>query len=295
MAPGARASSSTPKAVEVGPEVRLVRVRLADFADLAPDGDRDPLGLQLADERGDLGSDRVVDLLFQVDGRLVEVDQGGAVDVDVEVARGDRVAAGLADLLGHRLGVRGVLLGVELVVVALDEDWTDPARRDGAGEDVGRVLEDPLPRVGLLRAGELQDHRPDGLRLRRLEHLSRRVEGVHPDVDGRDGEAGELAPRARGVEVLDAGRAGAQRLACLPDDPAGGLDGRGILGEGLGPGEVFDRPGTECRLVGDDDAVALDAGAAVEKGDQLRDGGGDGGHGARSPVRGARPRPRWIG
>ena len=56
------------------------------------------------------------------------------IDVDVAVAGVDRESAGPADLLGHRLGVRGVLLGVELVVVALDEDRALPARGDRAGE-----------------------------------------------------------------------------------------------------------------------------------------------------------------
>ena len=148
-------------AVEVGAQLRDRRVLGPDLADLAADADRDPVRLERPDERGQLGRAPVVLALLLVDVRLREVDERRGVDVDVAVARVDREAAGAPDLLGHRLGVGRVLLGVELVVVALDEDRTAPACGDRAGEDRRRVVDRALERVGLLAPGELEDDRAD--------------------------------------------------------------------------------------------------------------------------------------
>ena len=54
-------------------------------------------------------------------------------------------------LLGHRLLVGGVFLGVELVVVALDEDRAGASRPAMPGEDGRRVVDRALERVGLAR------------------------------------------------------------------------------------------------------------------------------------------------
>src|SRR5205085_1714251 len=107
--------------VEIGPQVVGRRVLLADLADLASHDDRDVGWFVLPDERGQLRLTSVVLPLLLVDRGLAEVDEGGAVDVDVAIARRDRVHARLADLAGHLLRILGVLAGVELVMVALNE------------------------------------------------------------------------------------------------------------------------------------------------------------------------------
>ena len=107
-APGATPVQLAFVAVEVRPQLLLGRVLLADLADLAADADGQPVWLELADQRRQLGCALVVLALLEVDGRLGQVDQGRAVDVDVAVADLERLAAGRPDLLGHLLGVGGV-------------------------------------------------------------------------------------------------------------------------------------------------------------------------------------------
>ncbi len=206
-APVAAAVQLAPEAVEIGPQLRLRRVLLADLADLPTDADRQPGRLQLPDESGQLGGPLVVRPLLVVDRGAGEVDQGGAVDVDVPVADLDRLATGAPDLLGHLLRVGRVLPGIELVVIALDEDGAGPARGDRPGQDAGHVLDRPLEGVGLLAPGELQDDGPDVGGGGRLVDGPGHVEGLGADVDRRDGEAADLAAGPGKVELLDAGRA----------------------------------------------------------------------------------------
>ena len=207
---------------EVGQQVGDGGVLGADLADLAAHADRDPVGLERADEGGQLGRAGVVLALLLVDVRLGEIDQRRRVDVDVAVAGVDRQPAGAPDLLGHRLGIGGVLLGVELVVIALDEDRAAPAGRDRAGEHGRGVVDRALERVRLLAPGELEDDRADVGGGGRLEDGPRHVEGLGPKVDRRHGEPRHLAARPRLVETLDAGRAGAELLARRPDQPLRG-------------------------------------------------------------------------
>ena len=185
-----------PIAVEIGAQLGHGRVLGPDLADLATDADRDAVGLERPDERRQLGRAQVVLALLLVDGRLREVDQRRGVDVDVAIAGVDREPAGAPDLLGHRLGVGGVLLGVELVVVALDEDRPLPARGDRPGQDRGRVVDRALERVGLLAPGQFEDDRADIGRGRRLVDRPGHVEGLGAQVDRRHGEARDLATRA---------------------------------------------------------------------------------------------------
>ena len=277
-APGRRRVELRLEAVEVGPQLGLGRVLLADLADLAADADRDPVGLELADQGGQLGRPLVVLALLEVDVRLRQVDEGRAVDVDVAVAGGDRLAAGRPDLLGHLLGIGLVLRGVELVVVALDEDRVLPARGDRPGQDARRVFGRALERVGLLAPGELEDHGADAVALGDLEDRPGHVEGLGAQVDRRHGEPVDLAPGAGEIEVLDAGRVGAELEAGLPDQPAGRLDRRIILGEGRCPGEVADRRRAERRLVGDDEPAVADRRCRREQGEEPGDRFSDGGH-----------------
>ncbi len=106
--------------------------------------------------------------------------------------------------LGHGVGVDRVLLGVELVVVALDEHGTAPARGDGTREHAGDVLAGPLVGVFLLASCQLED---DGSRVegrRRLRDDACHVEHLGPDVDGRHREPVYLAPAPGHVQVVDA-------------------------------------------------------------------------------------------
>ena len=157
-----------------------------------------------ADERGDLGGPRVVDALLLVDRRLDEVDQRRGVDVDVAVADGDRLAGQPPHALGRRLRVGRVLLGVELVVVALDEDRRRPAGRDGARQHAGDVLAGPLVGVLLLAAGELEDDRADIASRGGPERGRGHVEDLRAQVEGRHREAADLAATTGHVELVDA-------------------------------------------------------------------------------------------
>ena len=63
-----------------------------------------------------------VDRLLLVERGLFEIDQSGGVDVDVEVAGGDFLADQVLQRFDLLVAIRaGVLLGVELDVIALEE------------------------------------------------------------------------------------------------------------------------------------------------------------------------------
>jgi len=82
-------------AVEVGFELVRCGVLLADLADLAADADGHAVGLERADEGGQLGRAHVVLTLLGIERGMRKVHQSRAVDVDVPVAGGDGVAAAL--------------------------------------------------------------------------------------------------------------------------------------------------------------------------------------------------------
>ncbi len=81
-----------PVAVEIGAQLLLGRVLLADLADLTADADDDAVALRFADERRDLRRALIVDALLLVDRRQRQVDERRRVDVDVAVADRDRLA-----------------------------------------------------------------------------------------------------------------------------------------------------------------------------------------------------------
>ena len=247
-------------AVEVRPELLLGRVLLAHLADLAADADRDAVGLERADQGGQLGRADVVLALLLVDGRLGEIDERRGVDVDVPVAGVDRQPAGPPDLLGRAFRVVGVLLGVELVVVALDEDGALPAGGDRPGEDGRRVVDRALEGVRLLAPGELEDHGPDVRRRRGLVDRPGHVEHLRPEVEGGHREPVDLAAGTRHVQLVDARGSRPERLGGLVDQPAGDVDRRAFLGERCRPGEVADDLAAEGRRVVDDEPLAVDVG-----------------------------------
>jgi len=91
--------------------------------------------VDLADPRRQLRAVREVPSLLLLERRLREVHQRAGVDVDVPVAGGDRLLRQAADGRDLGLGVGGVLLRVDLVVVALDEQRPDEALLHGRGRD----------------------------------------------------------------------------------------------------------------------------------------------------------------
>ena len=104
------------------------------------------------------------------------------------------------------------------------------------------------------------------------------VERLGADVDGRHREARDLAAAAGHVQLLDARRLGAERLAGLPDEPLGGGGRRLIGAEGGRPGEVADRGLAEGRLVVDDEPVAVEVGSVADDAQQVGRRGRDVGH-----------------
>src|SRR5205807_1858350 len=206
-------------AVHEGLELMHVGVLAAHLADLRAHGHGHALGLPVPDEFGQVGGPLVVDALLGVERRLGEIDQRGRVDVDV-------VEAGVQLLFDQGpyrlqlgLGVNGVLLGVHLDVVALDEQRPREAlaqRRGGHHGDVlggarqlvhggavarRRALEPSQRRCGCVR------HR---LRSLLATNLDRAYLDDQPVVGGRDARRQtrrELRMRRRVGEVREEGPA----------------------------------------------------------------------------------------
>ena len=222
------------------------------------------LRLPLADERRDLGAALEVVALLLLEGRPGEVHQRGGVHVDVVEARRDLLGDQLLDLAHLPLGVGGVLLGVDLAVVALDEEGEGVALAQRRADDDRHIFVGPLVGVGDLAAGDLEDDGPRPARQRRPEDRARGVVGQHPDVDGRDGEAAALAAAARQVEVVDGGRPRPGDLPQLPEEPAGRLALRLAPEDRLAHQEVGGGP-AQRRGVGELDAAGDQGHGAAEE------------------------------
>ena len=98
------------------------------------------------------------------------------------------------------------------------------------------------------------------------------VEDLGAQVDRRHGEAADLAPAARHVQVVDARRRRAERLRRLPDEPARGLDD--VLASSLNVADQTQMPTpslAEGRLVVDDQPAVGDVGDAGQRVEQLAD------------------------
>ena len=273
-------------AIEVRAQVLHRRVLVTDLADLTADAHGDPVALDRSDERGELRGARVVLVLLGVDGRLRQVDERRGVDIDVVIAGVDGEAARLADLLGHRLRVGGVFLGVELVVVTLDEHRPPPVRGDRAGEHGRREVDRALEGVGLLAPSDLEDDRADIRAPGGLEDGPGHVERLRTEVDGRHREPVDLATPTRHVQLVDAGRERTQLLARLPDQPLRRRLGRIVLGEHRGPCQIAAGDVAEGLLVIDDEAPAVKVGGAADRRHEIGGAGRDVGH--------RRDSPRWV-
>ena len=83
LADAGRAVEQPIQSVHVGAHFIGLRVVLADFADLAADGDRQSLRLVLADVLREVRGPFVIGALLLVARRKTEVDQRRSVDVDV--------------------------------------------------------------------------------------------------------------------------------------------------------------------------------------------------------------------
>ena len=175
-------------ALHEGVEVLGRAVLLADLADLAAHGDRDPVGLAGADEPGQLGAQLEIELLLLVERRLGDVDQGRRVDVDVVEAGLDGLDDEVADGLELGLGVGGVLLGRGLEVVALDENRPAVALRGRGRQNGGNVFGGPLVGIADLGPGDLEDEGPGVDLPGGPEDRPGRIVGQHAQVHRRDRE-----------------------------------------------------------------------------------------------------------
>src|SRR6185312_8512777 len=85
--------------------------------------------------------------------------------------------------------------------------------------------------------------------------------------------------------LVDARRTRPELLGRLPDDPLRGLDGRRVVAERRGPGEVTDPVRAQPRDIVDDEAALVPVDDAAQAGEQGGDGGCDFRHGPIIPCR----------
>ena len=275
--------------VEVGAQLLFGRVALPHLADLASNRDGHALLLQVADQAGQLGRVAGVDPLLLANGGPRQVDEGAAVDVDVLESGAERLAGQVVQAGHLRIRISLPLSGVELEVVALQEDRPAPAGPDRRGQDDRGVLAGSLVGVGHLALGNLEDHAAGVARQRFGEGLPSRQVGRCPDVDGRDREACrlELAAAARHVQLVNRGRWASERLARLPDQPARGVAQPGIRIEDCLEDQRVDDVGAEARRLGDGELPAVQAGSGQDEiGQLLGRGDGHGSHASEARRRG---------
>ena len=169
-----------------------------------------------------------------IESRLDQVDERGAVDVDVVETRRHRLVDEVPDGFGLSLGVSGEFLGRCLEVIALDEKGSPEALPDGAGQHGRNVFGGTLVGVADLRAGDLEDDGAGVELARGPEDGPGRVVAQHAQVYGRDGkDLADFASSAGHVKVVDRGRPDAQGLSGFPDQPAGSGLSFGITEDGV--------------------------------------------------------------
>ncbi len=147
---------------------------------------------------------------------LVQVHQGGGVDIDIEEAGcqafDDQVAHGLQ--LGFL--VAGEALGRYLVMVALDEHGSFVAFGNRRRQDAGHVFRRALVGVAHFRAGDLKNESRRVDRDGGPEDRPGGVESQRPQVHRRDGEGVRyFSLAACHIQVVDRSRYGAGLLGDL--------------------------------------------------------------------------------
>ena len=209
-------------AVHVSPQLFFGGVLPTDFADFAADRDGHAGRLQRANVGREHGRELAVERLLSRDGGLVQVNQGGGVDIDVEKPGPDRFPAQVAYRLELGLRLAGVAGGRNLEVVALDEHRAAVAFGDGGRQDIGGVLARPLVGVAHLGAGDFEDKRSGVDGVGGVKHRPGGIEGQRPQVDRRDREGGrDFSPAAPQVQLVDRSRHAVQGQGRHPDDEAG--------------------------------------------------------------------------
>jgi hypothetical protein len=151
FAQSARSSASAREGnielIEIRGKLFRSGVLMPHFTDLTTHADLNPGGLQLAHERDCLsGTDGIHALLLWHRWER-EVDECRGIDIDVAVSSIYGEAACAGNLGGDPFGVGGVLLGNELVMITLNEDWSAPSSGDcAANRHHGNTLARADPR-----------------------------------------------------------------------------------------------------------------------------------------------------
>jgi hypothetical protein len=157
----------------------------------------------------------------------------------------------------------GLVLGrLDLEVVALDEERVEVAFLDGCGDHHRAELGRRLLGVAHLAARDLEDQRAGVGAPRRAQGRARVIVG-EADVHRRHGAVLPLALAPGDVELVDAGRSRAQRLADFPDHPAGEF-AHGVAAEDRAARQRVDGAGLQLGHVDHLDAVALDDGSVLQ-------------------------------
>ena len=217
-----------------------------------------PAGSRWRMKLGELHREMRVELLLFGQGRQREVDDGGGVDVDVVIAGGDGLRREVAQGRQLLLRVGGVILGADLVVVALDEDRPFVPFLDRRRQGVAGVLGGPLLGVGHFGAGQLEKHDLAAVGAGGAEDGAHGVVGEAAHVDRRRRAVLVLAAAGGHVEGMDRSRPGAERRRGGADDPARGVPFRAFAEDGGGD-QAVDRPLPEARGVDDLDAAIVNA------------------------------------
>ncbi len=270
-----RAGAALQVGIDVGAQLLLGRVLLANLADLAADADRHASRLQRTDQTSELRGVVGVHLLLLGHRRPGEVHQRRGVDVDVQEPGRDRLTRQIAQAFELVLGIRCPLRGVELEVIALQEHRRPPPLAQRGGQDDGGVLGRALVGVGHLALGDLEDDRAGIPCHGRRERLPRGEVGRRTHVDRGDGELRhvEVAAAPGAIQVVDRRGAAAERLGCAPDHPASGVTRCRIGVEHGLEDELIHQLAAQRGLIVDVEASVGDGRDAIETGAQIGRGG----------------------
>ena len=200
-----------------GVELRHGRILEADLADFSSHRDRHPFRLTVPDEPGDLRGTLVVGALLLVECREGKIDQRRGIDVDVEEAGGDLLGDQLLDLAHFGLGIGLVLLGVDLAVIALNEEREVIPLAQRSTDHHRHILGRTLVGVGDLGACDLEEDRRAIAFQCGTEDGPGGVVGQHADVDGWHRESGTLSAPASHVEFVNRGRTHSEGGPELPE------------------------------------------------------------------------------